>query len=98
MDIFEKIDRLTRQPFTDCQRAAAFLGCSSRTVRRLIMAGEIAAIRRHATAPYQVLTHALAASLVKSLWQASLDGQTLANVDLDRLEAYAERFGVLDTV
>ena len=98
MDIFEKIDRLTAKPFTDCERAARFLGCHPRTVRRMVSAGELAAVRRTPTSPYQVLTSALAASFIQSLWMASLDGQRLPGVDMDRLERYAVRFGVADPV
>lgn len=97
-DIFDRIDRLTARPFTDCERAGRFLGCTGRTVRRMVSAGELGAIRRTPTSPYQVLTSALAASMVRSLWEASLDGQRLPGIDTDRLERYFERFCGADAV
>jgi hypothetical protein len=97
LDIFQKIDEITRRPFTDCQRAGRFLGCHPRTIRRLCLCGELAAIRRTPTSPWMILTESLAASLIKSLWTASLDGAQI-KIDLDRLHKYAIRFSVADAV
>jgi len=98
MDIFAKIDKLTARPFTDCNCAARFLGCSDRTIRRLIQAGEIGAIRTGPRGQWRVLTESLAASMLRSLWVTSIDGGNLGSIDLTKLEAYAIRFGVADAV
>jgi len=97
MDIFEKIDKLTARPFCDCQQAARFLGCHARSVRRMIQAGEIGAVRNGPRGQWRVLSETVAASMVRSLWAASLDGAPIP-VDLDCLETYARRFGVVDAV
>jgi hypothetical protein len=91
MDIFEKIDFFVKRPFRSVEQTARFFDCSSRTVRRMIESGEVAAIRRGDRGNWQILSESAAQSFVKNIYDAALDGAAMP-FDVEVLERYAERF------